>query len=367
MRWSIRIVTVGGTEVRLHLTFLMFLAWIGFAAWINAGPAKALDSLIFIALLFFCIVVHEFGHILAARRFGIRTPKVTLLPIGGVSQLERMPKAPREELLVALAGPAVSLGIAGLLLLWLGHMPAAEDLGALRYGDALITELAAANLVLAVFNLLPAFPMDGGRVLRALLAIRLGYARGTRVAAAIGEVAAILLGFVGLIASQPILLFIALFLYIAAVSESGVSLMRDSLKGLTAADVMVRVFVTLPANARLADAAEALMRTGQHEFPIVDEGHTALLTRDALLAALRAYGPDAPIASASSGELNCVAADTAAEAAMHHLEAGEPLVGVTDAGELVGLVTWENLSEQMMISQAVHVPQPSSSRRLRRS
>ncbi len=171
MPWSITIGRFGGTAVRIHITFLLLLAWIGFSAWQKGGLPAAIDSLLFIIALFVCVVLHEFGHVLTARSFGIATTEVTLLPIGGVASLQRMPTDPVQELLVALAGPAVNLVLALALALALGSM----QLGALTHiedpSGSLLGRLAAANLFLAVFNLIPAFPMDGGRVLHALIAM----------------------------------------------------------------------------------------------------------------------------------------------------------------------------------------------------
>ena len=174
MRWSLTIGRFGGTAVKIHVTFLLLLAWIGFSAWRQGGPAAARDSLVFIILMFVCVVLHEFGHILVARRYGIQAPEVTLLPIGGVASLQALPEKPSQEFAIAIAGPAVNFVIAVVLLLLVGSFDAA-DLA--RLDDprvSLLARLADANLFLAVFNLIPAFPMDGGRVLRALLAMKLG-------------------------------------------------------------------------------------------------------------------------------------------------------------------------------------------------
>src|SRR5215210_7810014 len=172
MLWSLPIAVIAGTVVRVHITFLLFLVWIAGTHWRLGGQTVALDGVIFIVLLFACVVAHEFGHIFAARRYGIRTPEVTLWPIGGVASLERIPDNPREELVVALAGPAVNVVIAGVLVLFLGaNLDGAAIAELENPRAALLARLAAANIFLVVFNLIPAFPMDGGRVLRALLAM----------------------------------------------------------------------------------------------------------------------------------------------------------------------------------------------------
>ena len=186
MSWSVNIGSIAGTAVRIHFTFLLFLVWIFVASWVSGGPAAAWEGLAFMLLLFACVLAHEFGHIFTARAFGVPTPDVTLLPIGGVARLARIPEAPSQELLIAIAGPLVNVAIAILLILLAGaHLDPRELAQVDSTRISLIDRLAEVNLFLAVFNMIPAFPMDGGRVLRALLAIKLGHVRATEVAAAI--------------------------------------------------------------------------------------------------------------------------------------------------------------------------------------
>ena len=218
MSWSFPIGTVKGTVIRLHVTFLLFLLWIGVTHYAQGGQRAALEGVLFISLLFLCVLLHEFGHVFAARRYGVQTPDITLLPIGGVARLERIPEKPSEELVVALAGPAVNVVIAALLFLVLGGLPSMGDgMQVQNSGVGMLERLAWVNISLVVFNLVPAFPMDGGRVLRAMLAYRLGYARGTRIAAGVGQAVAFALGLLGLF-GNPLLIFIALFVYMGAAS-----------------------------------------------------------------------------------------------------------------------------------------------------
>ncbi|MEA2949135.1 MAG: hypothetical protein QOI40_4465 [Alphaproteobacteria bacterium] len=219
MSWSINIGRIAGTAVRIHITFILFLGWIFCANYVAEGLQAALASLVFLVLLFACVLAHEFGHIFTARAFGVATPDVTLLPIGGVARLERIPEEPRQELLIAIAGPLVNVAIAlGLVLA--GASLQAGDLAAMDSSSvSLVDGLAAVNLFLALFNMIPAFPMDGGRVLRALLATRMGYVRATEIAAKIGQGVAFALGFVGLL-YNPMLIFIAIFVYLAASGEA---------------------------------------------------------------------------------------------------------------------------------------------------
>lgn len=355
MRWSIPVASIKGTVVRIHATFLLFVLWIGMAAGISHGPAAALVNIGFVLLLFGCVVAHEFGHILMARHFGVRTPEVILLPIGGILRLERIPEKPGEELLIALAGPAVSVAIGVALVALPGRLAVSVELGGLGFETSLLAALGAANLALAAFNLLPAFPMDGGRLLRALLAMRIGRSRATRIAAGAGEALALLLGVAALIAGHPILLLIALFIYVAAATESGVSMMRDAIGTLTAEEVMIVDFAPLAPDTPISGAADALIWTSQDAFPVVrEDGAVAgVINRTEILAALRDTSDQVVIGSLPLRPLPCVARTANAVAALDPLESGAPMVGVTDAGgRLVGMVTWENLSEQMMIAEA---------------
>ena len=248
MPWSIVVGRVAGTAIRIHITFLMLLAWIGFSAWRSGGEQAALQSLAFICSLFLCVLLHEFGHITMARRFGIQTPDVTLLPIGGVASLERMPEKPSQELAVALAGPAVNVVIAIVLFGFLGAtLP--DDISKIddpRLG--LLAKLAGANVFLVLFNMIPAFPMDGGRVLRAVLAMRMGPQRATRIAAKIGQGLAFGLGFLGLF-GNPMLIFIAIFVYVAAAGESQESAFKAATTGMSARDAMETRVVSIPIGA----------------------------------------------------------------------------------------------------------------------
>src|SRR3954471_15754855 len=220
MSWSLNIGSIAGTQVRVHITFLLFLGWIFAASWVSEGSQAAWSGLIFMVLLFTCVLAHEFGHIFTARAFGVATPDVTLLPIGGLARLERIPEAPYEEFLVAIAGPLVNVAIAIALIAVAGAQVNIGDLYAVESPDAsMIDRLAAVNLFLAVFNMIPAFPMDGGRVLRALLAVRFGFVRATKIAAFIGQGVAFALGVIGVF-SNPMLIFIAIFVYLAASSEA---------------------------------------------------------------------------------------------------------------------------------------------------
>ncbi len=357
MPWSITIGRVAGTAIRIHLTFLLFLVWIGVGQAISGGAAAGWSAVLFVTLLFGCVVLHEFGHILAARRFGIRTPEVTLYPIGGVASLERLPEKPAQELVVALAGPAVNVVIALVLIAGLGAALDPDDLVRLQEPghDRLAARLAGANLFLALFNMIPAFPMDGGRVLRALLAMRMGGVRATRVAATIGQALAVALGFAGFF-GNPILIFIAIFVYMAAGAEDEAVSFRAATEGATVADGMVSQFASLPLTATVAEAVECLLRTAQEEFPVVDGWGrpSGILTRPDLIAALRDRGESAPVVDVMAAPSAPLRADEPLSGALEALQrSGRAALPVIDAeGRLVGLLTSANVAEMMMVQAA---------------
>jgi stage IV sporulation protein FB len=357
MSWSFPIGRLFGSEIRVHVTFFLLLAWIAIAHYQQGGTQAAVEGVGFILALFACVIAHEFGHALAARRYGIRTPDITLLPIGGLARLERMPEKPRQEIIVAIAGPAVNVVIAAVLIL---VMNTRFDLEALQRLDnpslSFVARLASVNIFLVLFNLIPAFPMDGGRVLRAVLAIWYPRRRATNIAATIGQALAFVFGFVGLVGGNPLLIFIAIFVYLAATAEAQMVGLQDVSRSLGVGDAMITHFETLGPQATIADAAELLLRTTQHEFPVVDGGGKlrGFLTRNAMIAALSKSGAATPVIEAMDAAAPTIAATARLDAALKLLqEHGAPAVGVVDrGGNFVGYITSENVGELMMVEKA---------------
>lgn len=355
MGWSLKIGSVAGTAVRMHVTFLLFLAWIFAVNYFTQGHQAAWSGLLFMVLLFLCVLLHEFGHIFTARAFGVATPDVILLPIGGVARLERIPEQPSEEFLIAIAGPLVNIAIALLLFLLGAHL----ELNRLANLDisrgGLIGQLAAVNLFLALFNLIPAFPMDGGRVLRALLATRLGYVRATELAAAIGQGVAFVLGFLGLF-GDPLLIFVAIFVYLAASAESHMVAIRSASRGVPLTAAMMTQFVTLTPEQHVDAAIETLLRTSQGTFPVVDGmgRPQGVLGRNELIRALKERGPGARVGDAMTGPLPTLSHRSCLEEAFRLLQGTSvPAVGVIDAaGRLIGVVTSETVAEMLMVQRA---------------
>jgi stage IV sporulation protein FB len=357
MFWSVNIGSIAGTAIRIHITFLLFLVWIFIASYLSGGAEAAWSGLAFIILLFACVLAHEFGHIFTARGFGVQTPDVTLLPIGGVARLERIPEAPGQEFLVAIAGPLVNVAIAIVLLIFAGADLSADRLTAVESSKiALVDRLAAVNLFIALFNMIPAFPMDGGRVLRALLSIRLGHVRATEISATIGQAVAFVLGFAGLL-FNPLLIFIAIFVYLAAASEAQLVALRAMSRDVPVTAAMMTQFARLTPEAHIDEAIETLLRTSQGEFPVVDGSGrlVGLLDRGNLIRAFKMLGPDARVAQAMTTNIPTVSHSCCLDEAFRILqEKSAPAVGVVDVnGTLIGMVTSETVGEMLMVSHAL--------------
>jgi Zn-dependent protease/CBS domain-containing protein len=355
MAWSVSIGKIGGTEVRIHVTFLLFLAWIWAASYMAGGAEAAWSGLLFMVLLFLCVLIHEFGHILTARAFGVSTPDVTLLPIGGVARLG-IPEEPWEEFLIAIAGPLVNVVIALALVTLAGAQLSPEHLSAVDSSKvSIIDRLAAINLVLAVFNLIPAFPMDGGRVLRALLARSFGFVRATEIAATVGQWCAFALGFIGLFVN-PMLTFIAIFLYLAASSEARLVQLRGMSRGVPVTAAMMTKYQSLSPSARIDDAIEILLRTSQSEFPVLDNGRlVGMLDRGHMIKALKQGGPHALVADVMTRDIPTLSYRHCLDEAFRVLlEKSAVAVGVIDAdGRLIGLITPETVGEMLMVGDAM--------------
>ena len=355
MGWSLPIFRVAGIQLRIHITFLLLIAWLAFGYYAQGGSAAAASRVIFVLLLFLCVVLHEFGHAFAAKAFGINTPDITLLPIGGVARLERMPEEPVQELIIAVAGPLVNVVIA-LGLFVAGGSQALFNPSTVEGGGGLIAQLLTINIILVLFNLLPAYPMDGGRVLRALLATRMSNAHATQVAATVGQGFAFVFGFLGLL-WNPFLIFIALFVYIGASQEAALAQMKDVSRRFPVSSAMVREFRTLSEDATLQEAVDALLATSQHDFPVVNEtgNVTGVLTRHDLIAALRKNDPTLTVGDVMRRDIPTVTTGTRFEDAFRIMqECNCPAVPVLDSMKrLVGLLTPENVTELMMVQSAM--------------
>ncbi|MFZ7126863.1 MAG: site-2 protease family protein [Desulfobacterales bacterium] len=355
MKWSFKLGNFAGIDVFIHGTFFLLLAWVALMHWQQGQSIGAVvGGVAFILAIFLCVTLHEYGHALTARRFGVRTKDIILLPIGGVARLERIPNRPFEEFWVALAGPAVNVIIAILLFVWLhltSSMAPVENLSVA--GGPFLERVLMVNVFLVVFNMIPAFPMDGGRVLRSLLSLRLGHVRATQAAASIGQGVAFLFGFVGLL-YNPMLLIIAFFVWIGAAQEAGMAQMRSATGGIPVDHAMVTDFRSLHSDDRLSRAVELTLAGSQKDFPVVDQGTiVGVLTQSDLFAALNRAGENASVSSVMQRNFVTVDAFDMLETAFEKLQDCQcKTLPVIRSDKLVGLLTMENVGEFLRI-QAV--------------
>jgi len=356
MKWAWRLGAISGIDLYVHATFVLLLAWVIVGYWARGHTwPTALAGLGFTLALFACVLLHELGHALTAQRMGIKTRDITLYPIGGVARLERMPDDPKQELWVALAGPAVNVVIAAALFVWLGLTTNMIPLPRLTVaGGPLLERLFAANVLLVLFNMLPAFPMDGGRVLRALLSMRIEYTQATQIAATIGQGMAFLFGLLGFM-WNPFLLFIAFFVWIGAAQEASLVQMRSALGGIPVRRAMVTDFKTLAPHEPLSRAVALILSGSQQDFPVAVDGRVVgVLTRSALLDALARRGQDATVQDVMERDFQLVEASEMLETALQRLQTCAcHTLPVVHRGQLAGLLTMDNVGEFMMIQSAL--------------
>jgi stage IV sporulation protein FB len=356
--WSFRVATVAGTEVRIHFTFLLLLVFWFSAGASHGGMPEALHTLVLVLAIFLCVLLHEFGHVLAARHYGIRTPDITLLPIGGVARLERMPREPAHELIVALCGPLVNVVIATLIGFGLKLSPQMDlELDPVRM--PFWVQMMQWNVFMVLFNMIPAFPMDGGRVLRAGMALFMDYGRATRAAASVGQAIAAL-GFMAalLFFHNPLLLIIALFIFLSAGQEAAMVTEEETTRALRVRDAMVTDFRSLPEDATLRDAVDFLLSGTQHDFPVVDDAGnlTGLLSRTALIGGLAKHGPEHAVRETMEPcEEKIDEMDNLGDAVAKLRASPFPVLPVLggDGGRVTGLLAAENIAEMLMVRAAL--------------
>lgn len=361
MRWSFKVGRIAGIDLYIHFTFLLFLGWLAYIYYApQRSVADAIWGVAFVLAVFATVVLHELGHALMARRYGIETRDITLLPIGGVARLARIPEEPARELAVAVAGPLVNVAIAVVLLpiiLATGGFSPVDKLFAngLGLGGSFIERLFIVNVWLVAFNAIPAFPMDGGRVLRALLAMTMDYAQATNVAALIGQGIAFLFAMVGLFGGNLLLVLIALFVWIGAAGEASVAQMRSAIAGIPVRRAMIREFGTLGPSDDLRSVADRVMDGYQQDFPVVeDERVVGILRLSDLMAGIQSGGLSATVGDSMQTKFDTTTPAEPLDRALNRLRANEcPVMPVLDDGRLVGLLTPENVGELVMIRQAV--------------
>jgi Zn-dependent protease len=348
MKTSWTFARVAGVDLRVHVTFFLLLLWFGISAGLEThSVAGAARGLLFVCIVFVCVVLHELGHAMMARRYGIATRDITLLPIGGIARLTEIPRDPRAEALISLAGPAVNFAIAFVLWLLLPSEGLVDALAAAARDEQvpLVVSVLLVNLSLGGFNLLPAFPMDGGRVLRALLSLRLSALRATRIAARIGQSVAV--GFIALgVLGSPVLALIGIFIWFGATLEASEAEVRDALEGVPVDAALMTEFSALDAADTLDAAAALTVRSAQKDFPVLKGGvPVGVLTQARLLDGLRRQGGAARVGTLALRELPLAQSTDSLDAIWRRLQAEQPLVGVIEQGRLIGLIDSDNLLE----------------------
>ena len=357
MKWSLSFGRVAGIKILIHWTFLILIAWIVIQSALQGqSSSQILWTLAFLGSIFVCVFLHEMGHSLTAKKYNIKTRDITLLPIGGLARFENMPEDPKQELLVALAGPAVNLVIAAIIFLGLSTtgMPDLEatDLGSIYSGNFLYL-LFSANLILAVFNLVPAFPMDGGRALRALLSFKLNRVKATRIAAGVGQVLAIGFVFIGLF-YNPILLLIGIFIFLGAQAESSFAQTKDLLHGYRVADVTMEEYKRLQTEEPLSHAIDILLDGQSTRFLVEEQGEAVgTLNRNEMVRGLSDKGRDVAIGEVMNRDVMYLDANVdLKDAFMKMQQHKHDLVLVNQDEQLLGVLDMENIQEFIMLRGA---------------
>lgn len=364
-RWSWTIGRVAGIDIQVHATFLLLLLWVAFAEYQRAGTsAAAIQGVVFMLAVFGSVVLHEYGHALTAAHFGVRTRAILLLPIGGVSQLEQIPRNPRQELAIAIAGPLVTIGLVIVLYLVLRvtGTPAQPEQALSGTGGSFVARLMWINVVLAVFNLFPAFPLDGGRVLRALIAMRTDYVRATEIAARVGQAFALLFGLYGLFVSSNVLLvLVAFFIWVGAAGEAAAVRVTSAVDGVPVSRVMATDMRALSADEPLAVAAQEVVSGFQHDFPVVsDQKVTGVLTRADLLRALAAGRQRDTVGDVMHWDFASTTPDEMLSVALSRLQQCHcRTLPVLRDGALAGLLTMDRIGEFIAIESARREARPA--------
>src|ERR671916_887739 len=361
MGGAFKIGRFSGIEVRVHWTFFLLLAFFAFIGYQASGsPLGALAATAMIVVLFLCVLLHEFGHSLVAQRLGIGIHSITLLPLGGVSNLESLPEKPADEVKITIAGPLVSVVLApiffgvGLLFGAVPRMPTDLFTGVGSVGQFFFY-LGYVNVVLAVFNLIPAFPLDGGRILRALLATRLGVLRATDISSAVGKLFAVAFFFIGLLSGNLLLALVAVFIYFGATGEAQMVRQQEKTRGLSVSDVMgtkPRTETVTPSHT-FGQVLDSVIHGYQEDFPVVDESGNlvGMLTRDEIMTAAHSPERHSSVRDLMKTNVPTISsqADLFEDALPILQQSGLRALPVTENGELVGMLTIEDVEHASLL------------------
>lgn len=357
MNWSFPLLRVSGIQIKVHITFLLILA-LGAFWGAPYGPVAMGFGVLLMLLLFLCVTLHELGHSVAAQRFGIEVKEILLLPVGGLAVLSRNPTRPLHELIIALAGPLVNVVIA-LVLLAVAGLGAAFDLFRvtdLRPSESIfatpsvssaILWLIQSNILLVVFNMIPAFPLDGGRVLRAVLAMAVGMPKATRIATTVGKVIAVLLGVYGVMSGNFSLALIAVFIFLGAGQENAGTQAQTMLTTLRVGDAYNRHAITLDIGDRVSKVVDYILTSYQPDFAVLQNGKPlGIVTRDDVLRALGTDARDLFVTGIMNRDVVRVEADTTLDEVRTHMATKSArVVAVYQGEDYLGLVSIEDIAE----------------------
>jgi Zn-dependent protease/predicted transcriptional regulator len=347
MRWSFPVGRLLGIPIRVHYTFLLLLAFIWYVESTILGPEAGIHGVIFWALIFACVLIHELAHSLVAKSYGLTIASIILLPIGGVSQITEIPRDPIKEVGITIAGPVSNFIIAGVLLLFGKSMDSSLQFSAVSLqSGSTIVDLFWANVMLGLFNLIPAYPMDGGRILRGLLALKKEYLEATKLAADVGKLFAI--GFIvaGFFYNWWLIL-IGIFVFSGASSEAESAALSSRLEKISVSELMINDFKTISPDEPLTAVVEKSLHTFQNDFPVVsDKKFVGILTRSAVIESLHHRLHETMVGEIARKDFPTISPDeTAAEALTAMRAARVTVAPVEDNGTLKGIITIEKLLE----------------------
>lgn len=365
MQGSMKLFSVKGIDVKVHFTFSLILIWAAYhwGIQLNKGLTGALFGVVITLLLFVCVTLHELAHSLVAMRYGGKVKEISLLPIGGVAQMEEMPAKPAHELKIALAGPLTNIVIAILLILislplnirsTMGIEELFNVLGTVSW-RGLVAYLVTSNLTLGFFNLFPAYPMDGGRVLRALLAMKLDYAQATAIAVRIGQGLAILLGLWGFLGGGFTLIFIAIFIYLGAGQEGKMVEVKNVLEDMHVRQAMSRPVQTVKPTDTLGEVVELILQGLQADFPVLEDGRlVGIITEGDVLLTLHKQGSDTLVDQVMRHQFPTARPEETLVDVQERMSSGQlRSVPVIEGNQVVGLLTTQDINEAYRLLKAL--------------
>lgn len=343
--------TFFGIGLFFHWSFFLLPAWVAYSEWNNGGSwIDVLLTIGFVAMLFACVILHEYGHVLAARAFGVGTRDITMLPIGGVARLDRMPEEPWQELVVAVAGPAVNALIAATLGI---GIIAVYGFNLTDSGDSNLFahRLLVVNIALIVFNMIPAFPMDGGRVFRSIAAMLTNHRRATWLAMRLGQMIAIVLFVLGVTYSQPFIPFIAAFIFWVGMMEYRQVALSSQVKDLRVRDAMLRQFTVAPIDALATQFAELAADQMQRVFPVVEHGvYRGVVHLEQLATTVEQANAEIRVGEIMRWDSVTVNEDDLLEQALAGMPRGTTQVPVLDTGNsVVGLLDTDSCLQRVAL------------------